>query len=309
MKKLLITVLMLLAHVCVAQVNLVPNPSFEDTVSCPNSGNQVDRAVGWYPSRNSPDYFNGCDWINGLLGVPSNTAGYQYAQTGNAYCGFISFAHNSPNYREIFTCQLVSPLVLGKKYNVSFYVSWAGKYRMASNKLGILFSTTNYDSSLNAPINNYCQVYTDSIITDSVNWTLIQKSFVADSNYSYLSVGNFFDSSMVDTIRPLPSSMAYYYVDDISVTEDTTTSIIDLNNSNGLKIYPNPVVDLIFIESSNNIVSSIELFDATNKLILKSTIEFKARSKLNFTQLKAGIYFLKVNLKNNTSFFHKLIKL
>ena len=281
MKKLLVTVLMLIAHVCVAQVNLVPNPSFEDTVACPNSTNQVDRAVGWYPSRNSPDYFNGCDWINGLVGVPFNAAGFQYANTGNAYCGFISFAHNGPNYRETFTCELSTTLVIGKKYNVSFYVSWAGKYRMASNKLGILFSTSNYDTSLNAPIGNYCQVYTDSIITDSVNWTLIHQSFIADSNYSYLSVGNFFDSSMVDTIRPLPSSMAYYYVDDISVTADTTTSVSDLNNLSSLKIYPNPIADVLHIETANYSVSSIELFDATNKLVLKSAIEFKAGSKSN----------------------------
>lgn len=309
MRNICICLLLLVSTVSFGQVNLVPNPSFEDTVACPNAGNQVDRAVGWYPSRNSPDYFNGCDWINGLLGVPYNALGFQYANTGVAYCGIVSFAHNAPNYRETFTCKLTSALVIGKKYDVSFYASWSGKYRMASNKLGILFSTSNYDTSINAPIGNYSQVYTDSIITDSVNWTLIHKSFIADSNYTYLSVGSFFDSSMVDTIHPIPSSLAYYYIDDVSVTADTTTSVLELDPVGNLKIYPNPVTDFVFIESINNSFSTIELFDTTNKLILKSTIEFKARSKLDLTKLKSSIYYLKINFKNNTSSFHKLIKL
>lgn len=62
-----------------AQVNLVPNPSFEDTVSCPNYANQIDKAVGWHASRNTPDYFNGCDWLTSNQSVPNNFRGYQYA--------------------------------------------------------------------------------------------------------------------------------------------------------------------------------------------------------------------------------------
>jgi hypothetical protein len=76
MKKIFIYLLLLFSTVSFGQVNLVPNPSFEDTVACPTTANQVDRAVGWYPSRNSPDYFNGCDWINGLMGVPNNAVGF-----------------------------------------------------------------------------------------------------------------------------------------------------------------------------------------------------------------------------------------
>jgi hypothetical protein len=309
MKKIFIYLLLLFSTVSFGQVNLVPNPSFEDTVACPTTANQVDRAVGWYPSRNSPDYFNGCDWINGLMGVPNNAVGFQYAHSGDAYCGIVAYMHNDPNAREDFTCALLSPLIIGKKYQLSFYTSWSGKYRMACNKLGMLFSSINYNSTNNAPLNNYCQFYTDSIIVDSVGWVLVEGSFIADSNYSFLTIGNFFDSSMVDTIRPLPSSIAYYYIDDVSVTEDTSTSLPELNSSSDIKIFPNPVVDELFIESSNNPVSSLELFEATDKLILKTTDEFKARSKLNLDHIKSGIYFLRINFKNNTSSFHKLIKL
>lgn len=141
MKKFLLTVFILLTHVCVAQVNLVPNPSFEDTVSCPFTAGQVDRAVGWYPSRNTPDYFNECDWINGLTAVPNNFTGYQYAHSGVAYCGYISYLKTTPNYRENFTCNLLAPLTIGTKYFISFYVSHADlNYNLSCNKLGVLWS-------------------------------------------------------------------------------------------------------------------------------------------------------------------------
>lgn len=308
MKKICICFLLLVSTSLFGQFNLVPNPSFEDMVSCPNSTNQVDRAIGWYPSRNSPDYFNQCDSINGILSVPSNFQGYQYSHTGVAYCGFISYTHNGPNYREDFTCQLLDSLVIGKKYSVAFYVSWAGKLRMASNKMGILFSTSNYDTLVNAPIGNYCQIYTDSIIIDSVNWTLIQKSFIADSNYSYLTLGNFFDSSLVDTIHPFPSSTAYYYVDDISVTADTTTSVSELNPLGDLKIHPNPASDFIAISFDKSQDATIRLVDLLGNTILTSEVINKKECSINVSAVAAGCYFLQiVNKRTGTTTTKKIM--
>ncbi|HPF90129.1 MAG: hypothetical protein H6592_04535 [Flavobacteriales bacterium] len=62
---------------CEAQ-NLVPNPSFELTDTCPNTCcfNVGDRPLYWNRWDQSPDYFNACaDTINGvdtLVGVPWN---------------------------------------------------------------------------------------------------------------------------------------------------------------------------------------------------------------------------------------------
>jgi hypothetical protein len=46
-----------------AQTNLVPNPSFEDTVACPNPSPLITLARYWYDvgySNNSGNYFNAC---------------------------------------------------------------------------------------------------------------------------------------------------------------------------------------------------------------------------------------------------------
>ncbi|MBK7964032.1 MAG: hypothetical protein IPK10_01055 [Bacteroidetes bacterium] len=70
-----------------AQLNLVPNPSFEDTVYCPFGTDQLDACANWLNFCNSPDYFNACS--NPAFGVPNSVFGYQYAHTGNAYAGAV----------------------------------------------------------------------------------------------------------------------------------------------------------------------------------------------------------------------------
>ena len=39
-----------------AQVNLVPNPSFEDYDTCPDFTSQISRAIGWWPGY-MPGFF------------------------------------------------------------------------------------------------------------------------------------------------------------------------------------------------------------------------------------------------------------
>ena len=186
---------------CNAQINLVPNPSFEDTIACPHNANQLGNASGWYVSRESPNYFNECAFITDGSSVPYNMAGYQYAHSGTAYCGFAAYSRVGANYREYFTCQLIHPLITGTKYKVSYYLSLANSFvNLSCNKIGLLFSTINYNLSNPAPVGNYSQFCTDSIITDTLNWVHIESSFIADSDYVYITVGNFFDDTNTDTI-------------------------------------------------------------------------------------------------------------
>ena len=85
--KSIITILsfILITLQSVGQVNLVPNPSFEDYTQCPTGFDQIDRATGWSSYAASPDYFNSCANSSGAVGVPSNTWGYQNAKDGNGY--------------------------------------------------------------------------------------------------------------------------------------------------------------------------------------------------------------------------------
>ena len=126
-----------------AQINLVPNPSFEVYDTCPNSGAQIARAVPWfqpYTPESSTDYYNACALTN--YGVPSNIAGYQTANTGYAYAGFSPGFANGSNIREYLEVELDYTLNSGKQYCISFNVSFANSSRVAVDMLGAVLTST-----------------------------------------------------------------------------------------------------------------------------------------------------------------------
>ena len=310
MKKLILLILTFAYNLCNAQSNLVPNPSFEDTIECPHYANQLDKAVGWHVSKGSPDYFNDCAFIADNCSVPYNFLGYQYAHSGSAYCGFIAAYLNGGNEREYFTCQLINPLITGVKYRVSYYLSLANScVNLASNKMGLLFSTVNYNLSNPAPVGNYSQFYTDSIITDTLNWVHVEGSFIADSDYVYMTIGNFFDDTNTDTIYIPPASQAYYYIDDIAIMEDTTTNINDKGVNFSMIKFTNPVKERLKIVTDEFYFKDVSVISITGQPMNKMSNLNTNLVEMNIGNLKSGIYFIKLKTHNNNIYYYKFIKL
>src|SRR5690242_12469933 len=105
--------------------NLVPNPSFEDTIPC-SSWFPPGPVTDWFNSNNStPDWFGAASTCTDV--TPSNVFGFQFPHTGIAYCGFFSFDDVIPNAREYISCHLIQILQQNKKYCVGFYVSNSDK--------------------------------------------------------------------------------------------------------------------------------------------------------------------------------------
>ena len=130
--KLCPLIFLIAAQFCTAQ-NLVPNPSFEDTVGCPDGADKLSQATYWFSALNSCDYYNPCAAIdNPHVSVPNNWCGYQAALGGNAYAGIVIYAILVPpivDYREIMSTPLVQPLTIGVKYFVSAYISSGFSYQ------------------------------------------------------------------------------------------------------------------------------------------------------------------------------------
>ena len=107
-----------------AQINLVPNPSFEDTIGdCQNQmgispmGSKVKNWVV-FSTFSTPDYFNLCANSVGsppyICTVPYNFRGYQYPKTGKGYIGNYLYGVNNPNdsvliETECATVKLITP--------------------------------------------------------------------------------------------------------------------------------------------------------------------------------------------------------
>jgi hypothetical protein len=292
-----------------AQVNLVPNPSFEDTLGCPHNYLQIQLAQGWSSFKETPDYFNSCD--SNLAGVPNNDPGFQYARTGNGYAGLLPFAHFGQNGREIIGIQLTQPLVIGEQYYVSFYVSRAVGIGMSAcgtavNKLGARFSTVSYSQPTPTPINNFAHIYTDSIVRDTTNWVQVSGNFIADSTYQYLGLGNFFTDTLTsfELFDTIPR-FAYYFIDDVSVTEDPKSDVNE-NESNRDKtfIYPNPTNGFLSVYGKN--LESYILYDSIGKNLLAGFITNYAIFNIDLNAFKAGTYYLKIFSEKNIS-IHKII--
>ncbi len=218
---------------CEAQ-NLVPNPSFELHDTCPSIFGFASKPLYWDRWDQSPDYFHACagelGGIDTLLDVPWNGFTWQYAHDGEAYVGMTCFEPN--DFREHVGAPLVEPLVVGQTYHVSYWVNLAteGSYwetRWACNNQGVLFTMDEHlwsgqtGSGPEFTPRNHAHVNKPTILTDTANWTLVSGSFVADSAYRYIVLGNFFDDAHTDTVHftpGLPSWAAYYLYDAICVS-------------------------------------------------------------------------------------------
>jgi type IX secretion system substrate protein len=297
-----------------AQTNLVPNPSFEYTIQCPNFPQPIiNNAVDWISWRGSVDLFNPCanttspDW-----GVPQNIGGYQNAHTGSGYAGVITWLNVGPGgfpYREFLGNKLTTPLVVGTKYYFSFFISNADSLSgySSSNNFGILFSTQpyHYSAGHEAPINNFTHYHNDSIIRDKVNWTKMSGSFIADSAYGFIGLGNFYDDINTDidtTITPVRNYTAYYYVDDVVVSTDslysaTWTSVSEVHTDLNINIYPNPVDNWLVIENTHNVTEAV-VYDMLGKEIIYALLN-DGINKMDFSSIKNGIYFLVLDNKHS----------
>ena len=218
--------------------NMVYNPSFEEYGQCPQRINALGIMSGvdawWQPTKGSSDYFNACGGRE--CQTPRNKMGQQEPRTGTAYCGIYC---SKENYREYLQTELREPLVAGKHYRASYWVSLADKSPYAVATLGALFTKERIgDTTWNILMRNEVsdlgggqkqmiatyykpQVVNDKVIDDGQHWHQITGEFVAQGGERYLTIGNFnsFNHSfVVQTDNPNAIlSGAYYYIDDVSV--------------------------------------------------------------------------------------------
>src|SRR5690554_270182 len=207
--------------------NLVPNPSFEEIVSCPEMPDpgQIHLAEPWFdpvtpyynpPINSSSDLFNECA-PSDEAGVPLSWVGFQHARTGKGYAG-IDF-WNSTKSRERIEVELTEPLKKDSTYCVQMYVvnkRW-DKYCTSTSNLGILLT----NDSLIVPWDYYATPSIENdfsnIISDTLNWTKVGGHYIANGGEKFLSITGWYsneESIVIDT----NAYTAYYLIDDVCVS-------------------------------------------------------------------------------------------
>ena len=307
----LLLAFIVLPNLLVAQ-NLVPNPSFEDTVGCPTGAQQINAASSWSAARSSPDYFHPCaNTSTPIVGVPDNFPGYQLAFQGQSYVGVITYYRFNGGYREHIQVLLNQPLQVGVEYFVSAYISRGDSafltetFDCSSNNFGFRFSNRSYDAlAFNfSPIDNFAHIYSDDIIYDSVDWVQISGSFIADSAYSYLLIGNFFDDSNTTTNSCI--GVAYYYIDNVCVSAGSqtcgiTSAVNPLHQPISVSLFPNPANNFLSLKNLKN-EAHYSIMNSNGISIRQGSVS-ASENAIPVSILPNGLYFLRLNNKHTYKF-------
>ena len=234
MKKLVFLLFILITPQVIVAQNLVPNPSFETYINCPQGPSTFGTDVPpWStPDTATPDYYNVCAVPIPMvpsMDVPSNIQGYQNARTGFGYAGIISADNTIPafpdDWREYLQVQLTSPLVAGTQYCIEFYWSLADVSPYYVEEIGVYLSNTQINLLQSNALPFTPQVeQTGTPLNDTTNWVAFQQNYTAVGGESFITIGNFHNPSSTTTGSTgtacniaAGGCFAYYYIDDVSV--------------------------------------------------------------------------------------------
>ncbi len=291
------TVIFLLLTFRLCSQNLVPNGSFEGFSLCPAFLDNIEACNDWMNFSGSCDYYNACA-EEGTMDVPGNPFGLQEALDGNAYAGFLCIQTTTANTREFLSCELDGNLEIGTTYFFSMYVSRAENWGyLAVKNIGMNLTTSAFTEDVPFSITNDSKVVSENIIENGQLWTQVKGSFVADSAYQYLMIGNFYDDFNTEYIPMAEVGFAaYYYVDEVRLSTDSAyaheaLSISQDYQKHGITFYPNPVSEQITIDSEG--VHDFFLYDSSGRKVSFNYAQpNKQKLILHLSNLSNGIYAL-----------------
>jgi outer membrane protein OmpA-like peptidoglycan-associated protein len=235
-RKLSLVLLFLVFWVKTQGQNLVPNPSFEQIQDCDLYFDGFPKAKNWRGYNFTPDLFNICAQ-SPYLGVPNNVFDRQIPFAGNGYAGILTYHWEYPN--ELIGAKLIQPLKKGEKYEVNFKISRAESHaQYATNNIGLLFT--------NEPEKAYnCQkvhINMNEVVAESEVWVMVKGVFLADADYEYLVIGNFFTRSQTKLQRMKGGAFeaAYYFIDDVYVAKAKDDAQVTVSEAITQKVVVNP---------------------------------------------------------------------
>ena len=207
--------------------NLVPDSSFENYITCPNSYGQIDRLKHWQNVTNhtgTADYYNRCA-INTLASIPINTLlGNKDVVSGKGYIGLLLFYNIATKevHREYVEGKLIEPLKKNTIYKISFLYSVAKNGYYITNAFGIYFSNDSLVSANNDKnINVIPQLKSPKILDKRDTWEKITFTYLAKGGERFFTLGNFNDDNNTNLVinGTNGSERIYLFIDDFSVYE------------------------------------------------------------------------------------------
>ena len=300
--------------------NLIENGDFESYFDLPTNVKQWYKCVGWSNVNGntdpgalvgSPDYFHLDGTGNGSLPEPGFNWSIVYPQSGAALMGFGHGRQNLFFGSEYISTQLTSPLIIDETYLVTFWITNgnADTLLIGSNGLGIRFSKEQLQQEFVETIQVIPHFELDEVFWDST-WVKYTFQFTADSNYQFITFGNFKKVNELDFIVPSGHSedgFSYFFIDNISMV---SSNILN-NNNNTLTnptFYPNPHKNYLNIDFGEYVnFLKIEIYNSRGKFISSDIAENVKSLNLEIDG-PDGTYFLKIYRDLQKSKTYSIIK-
>lgn len=204
--------------------NLVPNASFEKVHEITNwwmgTGSQFNRIMKWWqsPTQGSPDIL--FVKVKDNMKPPRN--GFDLSpyepRSGKMMLGIKTYGckHNFIHCKEYIQVKLTDSLIVGMEYYVEFYAN-PMHTSISSNHLGAALSTVHtYQYHEQGLYYLTPKANSTALLRDTGEWQKISATFVADSAYQFLLIGNFFpdEQTKFDT-SGAKIKYAYVLLDDV----------------------------------------------------------------------------------------------
>lgn len=303
--------------------NLVRNWSFEDTISCPTLGGQIDKSRHWFTTRGgggSSELFNPCNYNSitapGFVGIPANSAGYQMPFFGNSYAGISTYFNNSET-REYIETKLSRVLEPTVNYYIEFWVSLSNESNFAIENIGAYFSTDTlrYSSNITTLIDAQVENNT-GIISDTLNWVKVSGYFKPpNEGYQFLTIGNFqpSDSTNKTLVGWHAYEGAYYYIENVVVIDSALQHTIGFESlkfkSFKFQVYPNPASGIVNIEFDDKQQGelALQIIDIMGREVFTNKYNSTDNIKIDVSRFSGGIYFLRIIGGDDNIYSQKII--
>lgn len=311
LKRILITVFIFFSVFNCKSQNLLANGSFESYNTPVNWNSWGGDFIGWYTnppdtvmvdwgSYQSPDFFiDACP--HSYSGVPVNVFGYSQPKSGNNYIGLIVFSYGGL-YREYIYQKFSSPLVAGRNYCLNFYASRSDRCQYASKNLEAYFTSSLPSMSTYFNIPATPQIVNQTgFISDTTQWTNVQGCYTAVGGEKYVIIGNFKNDPNTDTLyvgtnNPDPNypglaqRYSYYYIDDVTLIDQTSVGLNEISDDNVLEIYPNPTTGLINFNAERYTQGdyTVKILDLFGKEIISEVVN----GEIDISSFDKGVYTL-----------------
>jgi hypothetical protein len=216
--------------------NLIPNPGFEDTLECPSYLGHIQACSNWtYATQFSANYLNRCS-NNSYNWVP--TTSNQETLEGDGMIGLRGFSgpDDTLNYRAYVQVPLETPLVVGETYHISMHVMLHMLSNHAMKEIGAYFSTNPVwvNTSLLLPLTPFFE-HNSNWLSNKTYWTQVTGSFIADSAYTNMVIGNFNTSENTSSnyLGNWGDNGSFYYIDEVclsSLSTECVSLVASINN-------------------------------------------------------------------------------